>query len=381
MKLSISQIENALQGKTGGRKLTNIPNIYAVYREVLNKIMFNASLPSAIRKVPLLAPFQEQPYLRLLPADISYDGFIDAFKRAYDETPPMIRTGAFESEFMRRFSQGFINIENINWQQYLNLKDTDYNTVYTLDNCEDSTNGTWQAIGTAENIGYDTNDKIVGTASLKFSTPTTTADFGVFKDDFADVASLTDRTYITMYAFFPTYIPSVTIKYGTDNTNYFSVTSSSDWLGRRFTTGWNTIVFDLSTAVETGTVSSWDITYFAYIISTDITTTPTASFKIDGIYLTDDYSYDLTYYSNSVVVDQWWTPRPNNLVSSASDYIMLNENELNLFLMQFSTVTAIDNRPDSGITEYNVYSKELKDSYDRFNSMFPSRKILMSSVY
>lgn len=49
--------------------------------------------------------------------------------------------------------------------------------------------------------------------------------------------------------------------------------------------------------------------------------------------------------------------------------------------MQFSTVTAIDNRPDSGITEYNVYSKELKDSYDRFNSMFPSRKILMSSVY
>ena len=105
MKLTISQIEDALQGKTGGRKLTNIPNKYAVYREVLNKIMFNASLPSAIRKVPLLAPFQEEPYLRLLPSDIAYNGFIDAFKRAYDETPPMIRTGAFESEFMRRFSQ------------------------------------------------------------------------------------------------------------------------------------------------------------------------------------------------------------------------------------------------------------------------------------
>jgi len=345
-------------------------------------MMSVVDLPSAIRRVPLLAPFQQEPYLRLLPADFATEWFLNAYKRAYNTTYPIIRTGTYTSEFMRSYyGQGKISIEHIEGNEYLNIKDTEYDTVYTLDNCEDSTNGTWQAIGAATNIAYDENHKIVGTASLKFDVPITTATFWVFKDDFADVASATDRLYITMDAFFPVYIPSVTIRYWVDASNYHEVTSTADYLGKRFTTGWNTIPFDLSTKTTTGTVGNDDITYFAYRIATDITATPTDSFKIDGIYLTDEYSYDLEYYSNSVVIDKWGEHRMWNLITSETDFVVLNQRELILFLHQFSVISGIDNRPDSGITEFNVYSKQLAQDYEKFRMDFPSQKILLSSTY
>lgn len=345
--ISYAQLEASLQGKTGGRKLTNIPNIYNVIQEVLDTMISFVDLPSAIRKVPLLTPLVSEPYMRLLPNDFAPEGLIDMFERDYNTTPPMIKSGIGPSEFMRKYRTGLINIEHIDGKQYMNFRNDEYSPVYVLDNCEDSTNGTWQAYGVATDVAISDSYKYIGEGSVKFNVPVTTSSFGVFKNDFADVASATDQTYITMYAFFPQYIPSVTIRYGIDATNYKEVTATLDWESKRFTTGWNLIAFDLSTATTTGTVGNDDITYFAYIIDTNITTAPTTSFYIDGIYLTTGFAYDISFYSNSVVVDQWGSRREANLISSVNDSLLLNPREKILFLQQFSDITSIDNRPAS----------------------------------
>ncbi len=343
--------------------------------------MRNVTLPSAIRKQPLLAPFQEQPYLRLLPADIDVNGFIDAYKREYNNYLPRIRSGVGSSEFMRKFGQGLIGIEHIEGNQYINLRDSDYNTVYTLDNCEDATNGDWVAIGSTTGITFDTTNRLVGNASVSFTTPATTADFGISKGNFQDIATFTDRKYITMQVYFPQYITGVKIRYGTNSNNYYEVSATTDINGKRFTTGWNTVAFDLSTKTTTGVIGNDNITYFAYIISDDITTVPADNFRIDSIYLTDSYIYDLKYYSNSVVVDQWGTRRLNNLIASDTDILLLDRAELQLFLMQFSVTTSIDFRVDNGGSEWNAYQPKLLKAYDTFNMEYPSQKIIFSSEY
>lgn len=58
--------------------------------------------------------------------------------------------------------------------------------------------------------------------------------------------------YITMYAYFPVYTSEVTIRYGQDSGNYYEITLDTDWQGNRFVEGWNTLVFDMSTATTTG---------------------------------------------------------------------------------------------------------------------------------
>ena len=248
---------------------------------------------------------------------------------------------------MRKTGQGLIGIEHIDGEQYINLRDTDYNIVNVLDNCEDSTNGSWVAVGTSTDISYNTSYKLVGSASIQFGSTPTSADFGIQKSDYADIAVTTDMSYITLNAFFPIYVPTVKVRYGTSSTNYYEVQASTAINGKRFTTGWNTIAFDLSTKTTTGTVSSNNITYFAFIVNNVVVTTLADTFKLDSVYLTNGYIYDLTYYSNSVVIDQWGSRRDNNLIQSTDDFLLLNEIEKNLLLMQFSVVTSIDSRPDS----------------------------------
>ena len=78
-------------------------------------MMAEVSLPSAIRKVPFLAPLIESPSLRMLPDDFSFEGLIDIYQRDYTATVPWIRTGVTQNEFMRKVrngaNPGLINLE------------------------------------------------------------------------------------------------------------------------------------------------------------------------------------------------------------------------------------------------------------------------------
>ena len=67
------------------------------------------------------------------------------------------------------------------------------------------------------------------------------------------------------------------------------------------------------------------------------------------------------------------------LPTGDSDILILNEQEYTLFLKQFSTIAAIDIHPDSGISEYNVYSGALQKWYENFRINYPSQKILIST--
>lgn len=84
-------------------------------QETLFSMMAEISLPSAIRKVPFLAPLVEAPSLRMLPDDFSFEGLIDIYQRDYDSTVPWIRTGVTQNEFMRKVrngaNPGLINLE------------------------------------------------------------------------------------------------------------------------------------------------------------------------------------------------------------------------------------------------------------------------------
>jgi len=88
-------------------------------------MMSEVSLPSAIRKVPFLAPIIESPSLYMLPDDFSFEGLIDIYQRDYTSTVPYIRTGVTASEFMRKVRNGaqigLLDIETYEGVQFLNF--------------------------------------------------------------------------------------------------------------------------------------------------------------------------------------------------------------------------------------------------------------------
>jgi hypothetical protein len=170
--------------------------------------------------------------------------------------------------------------------------------------------------------------------------PVTATQFGVQKLNFADIATTLNMNYITLYAYFPIYTTSVKIRYGADVGNYREVTLTRDWQGKRFTTGWNTLLFDLSTATTTG-VPTDNVTYFAFLIDDNIATAQ-LNYRIGGIYTTESVDYDLKYYSSSILCNKHGERIDTNLPTSDSDYLLLNNREYALFIKQFATISAID---------------------------------------
>jgi hypothetical protein len=380
MKYTLSAIKQSLLSKTGARSLSNIANLYSMVQEVCFSMMEQVDLPSAIRRVPLFAPLAEEPNLYIVPNDFSHNGLIDVYTRDYTNKLSPIRNGVVGTEFRRRLcNSSLIELDNIDGVQFLNLGDQWYKKMNVIDNCDDSTNGDWTAVWDVTNVRYDTAHKISWTASLAFNIPITATQFGVQKLNFADIATTLNMNYITLYAYFPIYTTSVKIRYGADVGNYREVTLTRDWQGKRFTTGWNTLLFELSTATTTG-VPTDEVTYFAFLID-DVITTAQLNYRIGGIYTTESVDYDLKYYSSSILCNQHGERIDTNLPTSDSDYLLLNNREYALFVKQFATISAIDTMVSGSGNQFNAYNQPLLDAYERFRNEMPSERVLVTTSY
>lgn len=381
MKHTLSQIKQSLLSKTGSRALTNITNFYSMVQEVCFSMMAEVDLPSAIRKVPMLATIQESPNLYVAPNDFSNGGLIGVYNRDYIHNYPINRVSTLGNEFMRKgLFSSYINLESIDGNQYINMADNWYNPMVSIDLGDDTGNGTWTATGTSTDVRYDTAHKISGNSSVAFNSPVTASPFGISKNNFRDVANGLNMNFITMQAYFPTYVTGVKVKYGTDSSNYHEIQLSRDWQGKRFTIGWNVLAFDIINRTTTGIVVNDDVTYFEFLIDDNISSLQTG-YRINAVAFTMGYSYDLRYYSSSIVCNQYGERIDNCLPTADSDYILLNAREHALFVKQFAVISAIDTQVAGNSNQFNAYSKPLQEAYETFRMDFPSERIITSSPY
>ncbi len=341
-------------------------------------MMENVDLPSSIRKVPFFAPLQESPNLYMLPNDFSFNGLIDVYGRDYENRRPRIRTGVGNSEFMRNLSNSAtIEMQGFDWVQFLNIRDTEYKRMYVIDPCDEQTAITWTPVNDTFNIRFDSAHKIAWTGSMAFAS-TGLQSPGIAQADFYAPVSLTDMAYITLYAYLPEYTDSIDIHFGDDSSNYFSAVATTDWQGNRLKKWWNTLIFPIADAFPAGSVISTTIDYFSFIVGA---LSEQTDYKIGGIYISEDYPYDIRYYSNSIILDQYGERKDNCLPTSDSDVILLNHREHALFLKQFAVISSVDTMTDGWARQFNAYSTALQKAYENFSNEFPSERILVTSPY
>lgn len=184
--------------------------------------------------------------------------------------------------------------------------------------------------------------------------------------------------YITANVYFPEYTASVTVKYGDNASNYKAITVTTDWQGNRLNKGWNTLVFPIANATTVGTIAGTTILYFAITIPSSTLQT---DYRIDGMSISADYNYDLRYYSNSIITNQYGERKDNCLPTSDTDIILLNHREHALFLKQFAVISSVDTMTDGGARQFNAYNAPLQKSYENFSAEFPSERILVATPY
>lgn len=139
-----------------------------------------------------------------------------------------------------------------------------YTTQYaTLDPM--SQVGNWVASGTASSLVADTAVYYQSPASLRFSATTGTATLSETVSPSTDLSTYED----VGVAFLALYVPSdasnitsITLKIGSSNANYNSVTVTSPFIGTFTDNLWQLVAFDFAGAQQTGTPDWSAIDYF-----------------------------------------------------------------------------------------------------------------------
>lgn len=89
--------------------------------------------------------------------------------------------------------------------------------------------------------------------------------------------------FVDVYIPDSTNITSLTLYWGSDSSNYYSKTSTTDYNGQAFQDGWNTVKFDWATATKTSSPDDTAIDYVRIDINYGVGQTDDSGFRIDNV--------------------------------------------------------------------------------------------------
>ena len=165
-------------------------------------------------------------------------------------------------------------------------------------------NGTWSVVDDALNlIQDDTFFKGEFGSSLKYDINGTVATIKNTTLNNIDLSSVEGLSGIYLQHFIPTTtnLTSIEIKFGSDESNYWTTTVTTDYIGDTFlTNSWNQLKANWDT--KTGSPDSSDIT-FIQIKTTYSSTTSISGLRVNDMFASKDVDLLFWYYSENMVND------------------------------------------------------------------------------
>lgn len=195
-----------------------------------------------------------------------------------------------------------ITIKRDTGKEHIELMFGDFNgndTFFTA--CQSLTaDGAWSAGTGATNITLDQYNFKKGNSAINFDVATgggTTAQIDFAKTTVMNLSGYTVNQRVRFFMKLPTAPTSVTIRWGSDSSNYYSHAVTAQASGESFSTSdWNELEAKKESATVTGTPDDSNIDYFSIILTFAEATTDT-DFIIDHIKAIKPDVLILEYYS------------------------------------------------------------------------------------
>lgn len=200
--------------------------------------------------------------------------------------------------FARRFA-----IQNVATVQTLRVKAGDGQAAAIDPATSYNSNGTYvgasaiSAVATDQYEGYDFTSSISftfnGTAGTLTNSTIHAVDLSIFQNR--------SNIYMDIFAGSVTNLSSYTLKIGTDASNYYQFTATTDYLGAAFAAQWQKIKFGWSTAPTTvGTPTITNIHYIQLTVTCSGSTN-LGTFRVQNFFVSANVPLTMTYYSTNMV--------------------------------------------------------------------------------
>jgi len=353
----------------------------ASVRELLSKV----NTRSTIRRSNLAPNLFNGIFPYTCPSDLKDYDIIDIPAQAKRSDGEWFLVPPEEFDIYDGEKTGMMAIDDYNGVRVLKLAsavDSDSLTVSQLDDTT-SGGGTWAAFGDAENIAADDSDYVKGSGSLKWdisSAGGTTAGIvnsSVNTVDISDYLGGTSAFFVWAKINSATNLTNYILRFGTDSSNYYSKTVTTQADGTAFVAGWNLLKFDVSSLTTVGTPTDTTLNYFAIYMTKTAGKISETDYKFDWLVLKKGLVHFVKYYSEY----GWETTAGARIEDSTSneDLLVASGDEFNLFVKQ--GIVNARREINFPIQEIQKSEQELDVAIKAYQSSNPSYAEVQTSEY
>jgi len=172
-----------------------------------------------------------------------------------------------------------------------------------IDSFDYDNSSNWVASNDATNITDDTNTYKEGAGSLRFDIDVSLSGLNraTLKKIVTaqDLYSQKDVGHFKCWVYLPTItnFSSISFSWGTDTSNYYKVTVTTQEDGSAFEVGWNKLDFKWEDAVQVGSPNDHQITFYQFDFDYTASFTSTNNFRLDYLRLNTPDKLILQYYT------------------------------------------------------------------------------------
>ena len=288
----------------------------------------------------------------------------DLFRQRYGQEFDLTKSFTNQPMFTTQYDTGVKTLRMEYSRSELSLQLNDASTPVS--------NGNWMAYSPAVNITQDTLHTSQGVSSIRFdliagANPSTgyienTTQYPIDLTYHEGISSM----FVWVYVPLGSAIQSMSLRWGSSSTAYWTNTATVNQLGIPFNTGWNLLKWDWATATKVGAP---DYTKTSYMrLSVTYNGTPQ-----NGIYVDDFESrlpifLDVWYYSKFLFRDVAGTFLET--VQDDSNLINLDTDTYNVYLWLLAFLTMEQQK--SGTVDVQYFKQQYEDSLVRYKTMYKS---------
>jgi len=241
-------------------------------------------------------------------------------------------------------------------------------------------NGSWAVSGDGTSLSQDSQIYSYGSSSLRwtstFAGGTTTLVNSTLNS--VDLSSYTSKGYIFVDLRLPSSntaaLTSVRLRYGSDLTNYYQVTSTTRYRGDSILNSWGLIGFDLSTATTTGTPVDTAIDYVQLVFTHG---SSNGTWNVDNLFAALPTYFELPYYSSAN-----FKTSANAYISRATattDTVLCPTGSDNAYKYKAMELVCMQKLQDSGLANYA--QQQLKIHEIALMSQYPNQQAQVTETW
>lgn len=355
---TVSELKDSVAGILSGLNINTVSDLNATLERAVSNFLQKADVPEAIQTQAITLYNGVYDYLcdpRIYGTDL-----IDIAPQGVSRTMWDYATKTGLSQFDR--TKGYLPSGSMATFQYMNgvpvIRVVAKNTIpnANIDPC--TSVGNWVAGGSATGLTVDNSIYYQTPASLRFTLTGSSA--GTLTETLNSELGLSTYQGVGV-AFLAVYIPdadtltSISLKLGSDNSNYSTVTATQLFLGAWTSNSWQLVAFDFANSTDTGTPDWSAIDYVQITFNHTATQT---NFRIGDLFMSLP-SANTIFFQSAAVFQATGTETLSQTITANTDTIIFNTPAYTIYLYESALAVLENTGGAAGDAMYDRITRKL----------------------